>query len=81
MKVKMLISCNGASNPEGSVSMVYKRDEIYDMSQDWQKKIADNLISADLAMEIKVETVENKIVKEDKKEDKKKEKKKGKFTL
>ena len=81
MKIKMLISCNGAANPEGSVSMVYKKDEMYDMSQEWQQKIAVNLVASDLAMEIKEEAVENKIVKEDKKEDKKKEKKKGKFIL
>ena len=37
MKIKMLISCNGAANPEGSVSMVYKKDEMYDMSEEWQQ--------------------------------------------
>jgi len=76
MRIKMLTSCNGASNPEGSVSMNYKKDETYEMSQEWQIKVAHAFLSSDLAMEIKDE-----VVKEDKKEDKKASKKKSKLVL
>ena len=73
MKIKMLLSSSGAANPEGAVSMTYKKDEIYDMSSDWQQKIANAFVSNDLAMEVKVEEVkEEKIEKEEKKTKKKK---------
>ena len=73
MKIKMLSSSSGAANPEGSVSMTYKKDEIYDMSSDWQQKIANAFVSSNLAMEVKVEEVkEEKIEKEVKKTKKKK---------
>jgi len=73
MKIKMLLSSSGAANPEGAVSMTYKKDEIYDMSADWQQKLANTFISNDLAMEVKVEEVkEEKIEKEEKKTKKKK---------
>ena len=68
MKIKMLSSSSGAANPEGAVSMTYKKDEIYDMSSDWQQKIANAFVSSNLAMEVKVEEVkEEKIEKEVKK--------------
>ena len=73
MKIKMLLSSSGAANPEGSVSMTYKKDEVYDMSSDWQQKIANSLVASNLAMEVKVEEVkEEKIEKEEKKTKKKK---------
>ena len=73
MKIKMLLSSSGAANPEGAVSMTYKKDEIYDMSSDWQQKIATAFVSSNLAMEVKVEEVkEEKIEKEVKKTKKKK---------
>ena len=73
MKIKMLSSSSGAANPEGAVSMTYKKDEIYDMSSDWQQKIANAFVSNNLAMEVKVEEVkEEKIEKEIKKTKKKK---------
>ena len=73
MKIKMLLSSSGAANPEGSVSMTYKKDEVYDMSSDWQQKIANAFVSSNLAMEVKVEEVkEEKIEKEVKKTKKKK---------
>ena len=73
MKIKMLLSSSGAANPEGAVSMTYKTDEIYDMSSDWQQKIANAFVSSNLAMEVKVEEVkEEKIEKEVKKTKKKK---------
>lgn len=69
----MLLSSSGAANPEGAVSMTYKKDEIYDMSSDWQQKIANAFVSSNLAMEVKVEEVkEEKIEKEVKKTKKKK---------
>ena len=73
MKIKMLLSSSGAANPEGAVSMTYKKDEIYDMSSDWQQKIANAFVSSNLAIEVKVEEVkEEKIEKEVKKTKKKK---------
>ena len=57
MKIKMLLSSSGAANPEGAVSMTYKKDEIYDMSSDWQQKIANAFVSSNLAMEVKVQEV------------------------
>ena len=73
MKIKMLSSSSGAANPEGAVSMTYKKDEIYDMSSDWQQKIANAFVSSNLAIEVKVEEVkEEKIEKEIKKTKKKK---------
>tara|TARA_R100001440_G_scaffold3797_1_gene8941 strand:- start:50 stop:283 length:234 start_codon:yes stop_codon:yes gene_type:complete len=73
MKIKMLLSSSGAANPEGAVSMTYKKDEIYNMSSDWQQKIANAFVSSNLAMEVKVEEVkEEKIEKEEKKTKKKK---------
>ncbi len=69
----MLSSSSGAANPEGAVSMTYKKDEIYDMSSDWQQKIANAFVSSNLAIEVKVEEVkEEKIEKEVKKTKKKK---------
>ena len=69
----MLLSSSGAANPEGAVSMTYKKDEIYNMSSDWQQKIANAFISSNLAIEVKVEEVkEEKIEKEEKKTKKKK---------
>ena len=69
----MLLSSSGAANPEGAVSMTYKKDEIYDMSSDWQQKIANAFVSSNLAIEVKVEEVkEEKIEKEEKKTKKKK---------
>ena len=53
----MLVSCNGASNPEGSVSMVYSTDHIYDMSQPWQIKIANSFIASNLAIEVKQDEI------------------------
>ena len=76
MRIKVLTSCNGSANPEGSVSMTYKKDEIYDMSKEWQMKVANSLISSDLAIEVKDE-----VVKEEKKPKEKKPSKKGKFSL
>ena len=73
MKIKMLSSSSGAANPEGAVSMTYKKAEIYDLSSDWQQKIANAFVSSNLAMEVKVEEVkEEKIEKEVKKTKKKK---------
>jgi hypothetical protein len=63
MKIKMLVSALGASNPEGSIAMNYKTNEEYDMSQSWQVKIANAFISSNLAMEIK--TAEIKEVKKE----------------
>ena len=57
MKIKMLVDATGSANPKGSVSINYKKDEIYDMSTDWQQKLANTFISNDLAMEVKVEEV------------------------
>ena len=73
----MLVGANGSANPEGSISMNYKKDEVYDMSADWQQKIANIFISSDLAMEVKVEEVKEE--KEEKKE--KKTKKKSKSSI
>ena len=73
MKIKMLVGATGSANPEGSVSINYKKEKIYDMSADWQQKLANTFISNDLAMEVKVEEVkEEKIEKEEKKTKKKK---------
>lgn len=55
MRIKMLVSCNGSANKEGSISSNYKRNEIYDMKEPWQKNIANAFISADLAVEVKTE--------------------------
>ncbi len=77
MKIKMLVGANGSANPEGSISMSYKKDEVYDMSADWQQKLANIFISSDLAMEVKVEEVKEE--KEEKKE--KKTKKKSKSSI
>ena len=60
MEIKMLVSCNGSANPEGSVSMVYKKDEIYHMNADWQQKLANSLIQDNLAMEVKSDDMEVK---------------------
>ena len=57
MKIKMLVSCNGASNPEGSVSMVYNTDNVYYMSQPWQIKIANSFIASNLAIEVKQDEI------------------------
>ena len=75
----MLVSCNASANPEGSVSMVYKKDEVYHMSAEWQKKVASGLVQNDLAMEVKAQDMEVKAeVKEDVKPTKSKTTKKAK---
>ena len=68
----MLLSSSGAANPEGSVSMTYKKDEVYDMSSDWQQKIANSLVASNLAMEVKIEEVKEEKIQKDEKKTKKK---------
>ena len=75
MDIKMLVSCNGSANPEGSVSMVYKKDEVYNMSAGWQQKLANSLVENNLAMEVKSQDME---VKSEVKEEKPKASKKAK---
>ena len=45
MKIKMKATVNASSNPEGSSSMSYKAGVEYDMSQDWQMKLATILLN------------------------------------
>ena len=45
MKIKMKATVNGSANPEGSSSMSYKAGVEYDMSQDWQMKLATILLN------------------------------------
>ena len=67
MKIKMLNDTLGSCNQSGNATKMYKQDEIVDCNQDWEVALANNLVSAGVAMELKVdepkETKKKKVVK------------------
>tara|TARA_R100001510_G_C7654714_1_gene213470 strand:- start:3582 stop:3815 length:234 start_codon:yes stop_codon:yes gene_type:complete len=77
MQIKMLISTVASGNKEGTVDLNYRKDEIFDMSQDWQIKIAQAFIDSNIAMEVKHEPTweAEPVQKETKKKSKKKNEK------
>tara|TARA_R100000278_G_C5410896_1_gene143034 strand:- start:245 stop:478 length:234 start_codon:yes stop_codon:yes gene_type:complete len=77
MKIKMIKDSAGMANSIGSVSMTYEAGVTYDMTEDWQKGIAQVFINEGWAEEIG--KIEKKVVKpkETKEEKPKKKTKKG----
>ena len=67
MKIKMKTTVNASSNPEGSASMSYKAGEEYDMSQDWQMKLATTLLNSGDAEKSVKDTAKKVITKLEKK--------------
>ena len=63
----MLKDTLGSCNQSGNATKMYKQDEIVDCNQDWEVALANNLVSAGVAMELKVdepkETKKKKVVK------------------
>ena len=45
MKIKMKQDKMATANEFGSVTMTYAKDSVYDMSSEWQMKLATNLIN------------------------------------
>jgi len=71
MKIKMKATVNASSNPEGSSSMSYKAGVEYDMSQDWQMKLATILLNNGDAEKSVKDTAKKVITKLEKKDENK----------
>ena len=56
MKIKMLRSAKGITNPEGSVTSVYEEDSIIEADEPWKIKLCEGFLSIGVAEEIKIIT-------------------------
>lgn len=50
-KVKMIISTLGTANEHGSITRMYKVDEVLSTRESWQKTLAQSFIDAGMAIE------------------------------
>ena len=71
MKINMKATVNASSNPEGSSSMSYKAGVEYNMSQDWQMKLATILLNNGDAEKSVKDTAKKVITKLEKKDENK----------
>ena len=55
MKIKMLRDVKASSNESGNATRIYKNDEIIDCTQQWQVELAQNLMTDNSAIEVKVD--------------------------
>jgi hypothetical protein len=55
MKIKMLRDVKASSNESGNATRIYKNDEIIDCTQQWQVELAQNFMSNNSAIEVKVD--------------------------
>ena len=56
MKIKMKVNKIATANQNGSDTMTYVKDSVYDMNAPWQMKLATNLINNGLAESVANET-------------------------
>jgi hypothetical protein len=52
MKITMLKNMQGSGNAMGNVSMTYEEGQTYDMTEGWQKEIANAFVDAGGAKEV-----------------------------
>lgn len=76
MKIKMLRDVKGSSNESGNATRVYKNNEIIDCDKQWKIELANNFISNNSAIEVKVDEPQETKAKTKKKVTKKKTTKK-----
>ena len=55
MKIKMLRDVKASSNESGNATRIYKNDEIIDCKEKWQIDLANNFMSNNSAIEVKVD--------------------------
>ena len=71
MKIKMKENKVASANENGSKTMTYAKDSMYDMSSEWQMKLATNLINNGKAESVTAETIKKVVVDIEKKVEKK----------
>ena len=70
MKIKMKENKVASANEFGSITKVYAKDSVHDMSSVWQMKLATSLINNNRAESVSTETTKKVIVDMEKKEKK-----------
>ncbi len=55
MKIKMLRDVKGSSNESGNATRIYQNNEIIDCDKQWKVDLANNFMSNNSAIEVKVD--------------------------
>ena len=71
MKIKMKVNKIATANENGSDTMTYVKDSVYDMNAPWQMKLATNLINNGLAESVVNETTKKVVIEMETKVEKK----------
>jgi len=71
MKIKMKVNKIATANQNGSDTMTYVKDSVYDMNAPWQMKLATNLINNGLAESVANETTKKVVIEMETKVEKK----------
>jgi hypothetical protein len=71
MKIKMKVNKIATANQNGSDTMTYVKDSVYDMNAPWQMKLATNLINNGLAESVANETTKKVVTEMETKVEKK----------
>jgi hypothetical protein len=71
MKIKMKANKIATANQNGSDTMTYVKDSVYDMNAPWQMKLATNLINNGLAESVANETTKKVVTEMETKVEKK----------
>ena len=71
MKIKMKVNKMATANQNGSDTMTYVKDSVYDMNAPWQMKLATNLINNGLAESVANETTKKVVTEMETKVEKK----------
>ena len=71
MKIKMKVNKIATANQNGSDTMTYVKDSVYDMNAPWQMKLATNLINNGLAESVVNETTKKVVTEMETKVEKK----------
>ena len=71
MKIKMKANKIATANQNGSDTMTYVKDSVYDMNAPWQMKLATNLINNGLAESVSAETIKKVVTEMETKVEKK----------
>tara|TARA_B100000780_G_scaffold157650_1_gene110293 strand:- start:1166 stop:1420 length:255 start_codon:yes stop_codon:yes gene_type:complete len=71
MKIKMKETKIASANQFGSLTMTYEKDSVYDMSSEWQMKLATNFINNGQAESVAKETTKKVVTEMETKVEKK----------
>ena len=71
MKIKMKVNKIATANENGSDTMTYAKDSVYDMNAPWQMKLATNLINNGQAESVAKETTKKVVTEMETKVEKK----------